>query len=35
MLSFQLYTAKKDFEKNHPSPEVVTLDSETIVINKG
>lgn len=35
MLSFQLYTAKKDFEKNHPSPEVITLDSETIVTNMG
>ena len=36
MLSFQLYTAKKDFEENHQySPEVITLKCDTKVTNKG
>ena len=35
MLSFPLFLAKEDFIKNHPSPEVITLDSDTKVTNKG
>lgn len=35
MLSFLLYLAKKEFEEKHTSPEVLTLDSDTIVVNKG
>lgn len=35
MLSFSLFTAKKDFMKNHLLPEVLTLDCDTKVTNKG
>lgn len=35
MLLFSLYTAKKEFEGKHTSPKVLTLDSDTIVVNKG
>lgn len=35
MLSFLLYLAKKEFDGKHTSPEVLTLDSDTIVVNKG
>lgn len=35
MLLFSLYTAKKEFEEKHTSPKVLTLDSDTIVVNKG
>lgn len=35
MLSLPLFVAKKDFENDHPSPEVITLDNDTKVTNKG
>lgn len=35
MMLFSISKARSDFEKNHPSPEVITLDGETKVTNKG
>ena len=34
MLSFSLFIAKKDFEKKHTSPEVITLEGDIKVTNK-